>query len=290
MTILGKILVFANLIFSLAVGALVIMVFVTQTNWEDGFAKLKKRYEVAEANSRMYAQEVDEARRASDDKVRKLQDEVRNSKQALAGMQQQLAAQQAEFNAVEARGKLTESNIKEATEELNRRKLEIDNLKTVLKQKEDTMVAMETQNTSYRNQAITAEITAKSEQERARQLLGEVAELNKDRERRQPPSGTTTSRVLSSSQRAPIDDVEGTVLETDAKSGLVTISIGSDAGVTRGHTLEVYRLKPRPEYVGTITVIDAHFKESVARPITPLRAGPVQKGDTVASRILASGR
>jgi hypothetical protein len=79
--------------------------------------------------------------------------------------------------------------------------------------------------------------------------------------------------------------VEGTVTETDAKSDLVTVSIGSDSGITKGNTLLIYRLKPRPEYVGTFKVIDSQPKEAVARPIKPLRAGPVQKGDIVTGRV-----
>ena len=39
MTIVGKILVFVNLVFSLVVGGLVMMVYMTRTNWEDAFNK-----------------------------------------------------------------------------------------------------------------------------------------------------------------------------------------------------------------------------------------------------------
>jgi beta-lactamase regulating signal transducer with metallopeptidase domain len=84
---------------------------------------------------------------------------------------------------------------------------------------------------------------------------------------------------------------DGTVLETDAKSDLVTVSIGSDSGITEGNTLVAYRMsKPQPKYVGTLTVIDSQPKEAVARPIRPLRAGPVQKGDIVTSRVPPAGR
>jgi beta-lactamase regulating signal transducer with metallopeptidase domain len=97
---------------------------------------------------------------------------------------------------------------------------------------------------------------------------------------RTPPAGEVEGTEM----------VEGTVTETDAKADFVTVSIGSDSGVTRGSTLLVYRLKPRPEYVGTFTVIDSQPKEAVARLIKPLRAGPVKKGDIVTSRIPAPGR
>ena len=290
MTILGKILVFVNLLFSLVTGALVIMVYVTQNNWVDGFEKLKKNYQVSEANSRMYAQEAVEAKGKCDGEIRKRDAEVLKYQRQVADIQQALDAKNAELGQIDARGKLTSNNVSEATEELNRRKLEIDRLKEVLKQKEEKMVRLEEANTTFRNQAITADITAKSEQERNRQLLDQVAALTKELDHRQTPAGGTGPHVPSYGQRPPTDDVEGTVLETDAKSDLVTISIGTDNGVNKGNTLVVYRFKPRPEYVGTLSVIDADFHQAVARPVKPLRAGPVQKGDVVASRVLATGR
>lgn len=191
---------------------------------------------------------------------------------------------------IDARGKLTSNNVNTATEELNQRKLEIDRLNEVLKQKDAKMVKLEEANTMFRNQAITSDITAKSEQERNRQLLDQVAALTKELDHRQTPAGSTAAHITSYSQRPPADDVEGTVVETDAKSDLVTISLGTDNGVNKGNTLVVYRFKPRAEYVGTLNVIHADFHLAVARPVKPLPAGPVQKGDVVASRVLATGR
>ena len=90
--------------------------------------------------------------------------------------------------------------------------------------------------------------------------------------------------------RRPPEDVKGKILEVDPRSGLATISIGTDYGVNVGNTLEVYHLSPKPEYVGTVRVVDANFKQAVVRPVLPLRTGSLQKDDIVASRILASSR
>ena len=92
MTILGKILVFVNLLFSLVTGALVIMVYVTQNNWVDGFEKLKKNYQVSEANSHMYAQEADEAKTNSDKEKRNRVREVQELQRQVATIQQALDA------------------------------------------------------------------------------------------------------------------------------------------------------------------------------------------------------
>src|SRR5262249_47498041 len=88
----------------------------------------------------------------------------------------------------------------------------------------------------------------------------------------------------------PPEDVEGVITEADAKTGLVTISIGSDSGINVGHPLEVYRLKPEPKYLGTIRVLDAQAHKAVGRLTAPPRYGPLKEGDIVAVKIMSSRR
>jgi hypothetical protein len=78
----------------------------------------------------------------------------------------------------------------------------------------------------------------------------------------------------------PAAEVRGEVKAVEDKTGLIQISIGSDAGLETGHTLEVYRLKPNPKYIGPIEIIEVRPKESVAKPIRNLGV-PVQLGDQV---------
>lgn len=83
----------------------------------------------------------------------------------------------------------------------------------------------------------------------------------------------------------PPEAVEGAITQVDEKTGLVTISLGSDSGLQEGHTLEVYRLKPTPKYLGTLRIINVQPRESVGRMLNrPMAA--VEVGDKVASRIL----
>ena len=89
----------------------------------------------------------------------------------------------------------------------------------------------------------------------------------------------------------PTAYVKGTILKIHADDKtLVEISIGSDHGVVKNNTLEVYRLQPRPEYLGTIRIVDARHQNSVGRL---MRAGTstvrqLQEGDIVASSISAN--
>jgi RNA polymerase sigma factor (sigma-70 family) len=81
-------------------------------------------------------------------------------------------------------------------------------------------------------------------------------------------------------------EVQGQIKKTD-DSGLVIINIGSDAGLAKGDTLEVYRSKPA-KYLGKVRVIDVKPNEAVAQPVSKLRES-VEVGDHVASKIAAGG-
>jgi hypothetical protein len=85
-------------------------------------------------------------------------------------------------------------------------------------------------------------------------------------------------------KKAPPGKVEGRVTRTDP-SGLVTLSVGSDAGLARGHTLEVFRLGPTPSYVGRIEIVSVTPRQAVGRVVSKLLK-PIQVGDTAASDIL----
>jgi hypothetical protein len=80
----------------------------------------------------------------------------------------------------------------------------------------------------------------------------------------------------------PQQPFEG-VVKSEA-DGLVKISVGADAGLAKGHTLEVFRTEPQPEYVGRVVVVEVSPKEAVCRP-TGRFTGPIRVGDRVAPQI-----
>jgi len=86
----------------------------------------------------------------------------------------------------------------------------------------------------------------------------------------------------------PKEKVKGKVTAIDEKTGVVTISVGKDAGLEKDHTLQVYRLKPKPAYLGTLRIIEVEKNQATGK--MTLRVGKdmpgVQVGDEVASSIL----
>jgi hypothetical protein len=84
----------------------------------------------------------------------------------------------------------------------------------------------------------------------------------------------------------PPDSVKGVVTKV-SKDGLVEISIGTDVGIKAGHTLEVYRLKPKPEYLGTLQIVNAGKTSCIARlQKGSTKRSALQKGDEVAGSIM----
>jgi type II secretory pathway component PulM len=90
------------------------------------------------------------------------------------------------------------------------------------------------------------------------------------------------------SSNPPAKYVHGVVKSVDS-AGLVQISIGSDAGIAKGNTVEVYRLNAKaPEqskYLGRIKIVGATATSAVGQPMGKM-VGTIQVGDQVSSRIL----
>jgi hypothetical protein len=85
-------------------------------------------------------------------------------------------------------------------------------------------------------------------------------------------------------KNSPSESIEGQVKSVDPQSSLVTISVGSDDGLAKGHTLEVYRLNPVAKYLGRVRVLQTTPHEATAQPVSKLLA-PIQVGDRVCSKI-----
>ncbi len=72
------------------------------------------------------------------------------------------------------------------------------------------------------------------------------------------------------------------------KEGLIEITLGTDAGLAIGHTMEVFRLDignpGRSKYLGTIRITDVTAHEAVGR-FEGKMTDEIRRGDTVASRI-----
>jgi RNA polymerase sigma factor (sigma-70 family) len=115
--------------------------------------------------------------------------------------------------------------------------------------------------------------------ERVKQLELRVAELER------LLKGKAAADEPRKPTLTPPTDISGEVKK--AEGGQILINIGSDAGVQKGHTLEIFRLGSKPQYLGTLTIVEVQPREAVGKPVGRLHSD-VQPGDKVAAQL--SGR
>jgi hypothetical protein len=285
MTVLGKILVIINLVFSLVVGALIIMVYIASTNWRAGYEKVTASLDVANKNVQAYAEEADKVRAAA----------ANNEAQANAKLQKAAADLTAEQTAHAATKKKLEDQIaslkqheaadEASTAEVKRRQQEVAKLEDILKETNKQMEEIARDKAKLREEKVAAEIVANDLRGRNTGLLTQVEDLSKQLLKIKANGGTAVA-ATSGSRNPPPENVEGLVRSIDPVSGMMTLTIGSDAGLSEGNTLEVFSLDPA-KYKGTVRIMSVRPNEAIAKPVgKPL--GAIQKGDRVASRILGS--
>jgi len=76
----------------------------------------------------------------------------------------------------------------------------------------------------------------------------------------------------------------GNIKAIDQSSGLVTINMGSDYGISKDQTLHVYRMEPVPKYLGQIRIVEVRKDEAVAKPTQKLNE-PLRLRDIVGEKV-----
>jgi hypothetical protein len=289
MTPVGKILVFVNLVFSLFVGAMGLMVFTADTNKNTEIVKVQREREVLKASNTTYQEEnkslqEDKASSGKEKEVEiaKLKAEVEDFKRVKDDLDKK-------YN--EASKKLNEKDIvlQTAVAESSRRQEQNAQMSEILKAevKRNADISKDLEQT--RAKEISERISAQTFKSTNERLEVQLREMAKDMERAKAGGTSALAQVNKASKNPPPDNIEGMVKVADA-SGLIKISIGSDAGLTKGHTLEVFRLSAvatQSKYLGTVRILEVTPNEAVAQPVKPLSDKPIA-GDRVASRILGS--
>ena len=279
MTLMGKILVFLILALAVTQAALHLMFHVTQTNWKEAHAKLDAQYRVLAAEYDAAEQERNAARDEGAKGVQKAENELKIKTDDLAKKDDEIKAVRAQL--ADAQDKLNkgQANLTGSATDIARREEEVKRLEETVKANNDRIKDLVDSSNQLRDRAVAAEIESKSLKERNVNLTGKLEELSK--ELIKSKNGTGGGATVSA-KNPPPENVEGMVTKTDS-GGLLTLSIGSDDGLLKGHTLEVYRLNPA-RYLGTVRIIQVTPHQAVAQPVArPL--GPIQQGDKVASKI-----
>jgi hypothetical protein len=282
MNTMGKILVGLNLLISLVVSALIILVFVSKTNWKV-YGEERERARAKEELSRISAEDRNkqlEATAATEKGTLKDERDDATKRMNLAIAEKTKAV----GDLADAKKELTaaQNTLKQYQATIENREAEVKNLDARVSALIKTNNELIESTKDLAKKKIEFEIAYASAKERNDNLITQYQELLKQFEAYRLGDAARTRSLI---RNPPPEDVKGSIKAVADKDGLVTINLGSDSGLSRDHTLEVYRLKPNPQYVGMVRILDVRPNEAVGK--LTLRRGTVQVGDEVASEIIS---
>lgn len=291
MNIVGKMLVIFNLIFALVVGGFLIIDMATRLNWKKAYEALERELKVSRlANTTLLEKEKDLMAKL-DDASKSL---VRSDEKLLVDLdveRAKIVQFKIDIQVEQEKAKTADGQRQELLGNNNRLTQENKDLHELIKKKDEVIIGMENDIKNYRQEAFYHLGIAKSMQTRNETLLKQNRDLIKQLAQKDATPLATALSKDPNQPNPPPAFVKGEIENINFKEGnptLAQISIGSDHGLSAGHTLDVYRLTPKAMYLGTMRLVDVYAKKAVGQMVeagfSPTRPR-IQIGDQVASEI-----
>jgi hypothetical protein len=298
MTWLGKILTFVVMIAAVVWMYFTVQAYVTRTNFKTALEKWKASYE---AISVARSNEV-ERNRSSEEALRK----------QIADVQARADSLQKQISTLEVANKNFVNDFKTQQEVLSKGDVdntiisanlaanlkELDAVRKRSNELEDKTTQLVIDAENAKREMVKAQNEARLYRSNADDLGKKVEELaQQNNELKQ--SGGSLRGLLDRPAPAVLANLRGEVESVSKDGSTVTLSIGADAGLSKGTVLELSRLTEGGKYLGTVKVIDLEYKKAVA-VFTPATSVPLsrlkpddlpKKGDQVRPRdSVVSGR
>ncbi len=288
MNTIGKILVILNFLFAVVVGLLIVLNAATRN-------KMKQKYDEMERDAKIIADGHKTTGgiigKVAGDNV-KVEKDLENARQELSDKQElhkieKMAWDQKEQQYIESlrQKDTTLEATKQAKERLTK---EIDFLNGVIKERENAIVLLEADVKKFRIIAQNQEANYKTAQIRNENLLQQLRDLSGKLARLEAGVTTDTAVIRNPNAPNPPSVIVNGKIEIVSGSDLVQINQGTDHGLEKDHTLDVYRLTPEAKYLGMVRIIDANTRAAVARVVATgnvaLRS-QLKVGDLVTSKL-----
>jgi hypothetical protein len=286
MSTVGKVLVVAQIAFSILLMAFAGGVYSVQTNWKTQFGKADTALKKANADLSTAKQKAQKDADAAVASQKKLQDAADRAQGTADAEKKQL--DQVQLNLKQTRTELenVRAEAKIAGDEARARRDEAVSMRTInndLHRTRDEQITLAHQ---YADKIVNLEQQSKAMTEKHNKLLSDYAILQKFL--RIKGFDSDPREVAGLAEPAPI--VVGLVLNTrrGGRNGaeLVEISLGSDAGLAKGHELFVYRSSSgKGKYLGRIRLDYVDYKTSVGVVVESTKNGQIQVGDDVTTKL-----
>jgi myosin heavy subunit len=285
MNTVGKILVILNFLFAVIVGAFLVVDVAIRNQWKDSYFALKR--------------EAEALKHSNDTNMKITQKIIADYKQAKLEQEAATLAltdKKAEWEALEGSFKLEkdtfvlqlkdkDSTLMQAKATQQRLTDEITQLNTTIKNREGLIVKLEADFKVVRLQAQNFESISKTRQIQNENLLERLRELELASAREKAGIKDGPKVITVSKENPPAVEIEGKVEKVEGNQ--VQLTLGSDHGLAKDNTLDVYRYQPKAQWLGTVRITDVRPHTSVGTLI-PAGSGKlrpqVREGDLVGSK------
>ena len=285
MTILGKGLVLLNLVMSVIFLGFAVHVYSSAGDVQQQNKKLKESVQVEqnkaltfEQTATNYKKERDEQKARDEINIKNLNGTVDELNKQLTSLKDDIQksreqqAQTATSNNLSA-----QSAIERQKEVMDLRKIRDEQIKqnTILMEK---LTQLQDDNSKIRNERDLVNGRNQQLVTNVKMLENWIAAHNNGRI-------PTDGELADSTRLSPVPDVEGVVTKVESEGKLVTLSIGEDDGLRKGHILQIWREKPVSQYIGQLMIVETKGRVSVAKPVSAV-SGVIKENDKVSPRIM----
>jgi len=285
MSTVGKVLVVAQIAFSILLMAFAAGVGSVQTNWkkkadaaEKTLATTTKQLTDAKSLSQKDKDKAVATEKALKDAADRAQGTADATKAQVTRLQRELTQTRTELENIRAEAKI-------AGEESRARRDEAVSMRQINAELHKTRDEQITLAHQYADKIVNLEQQSKAMTEKHNKLLADYAILQKFI--RIKGFDSDPREVAGLAEPAPI--VNGVVLSTKKGgrngSDLVEISLGSDSGLAKGHELFVYRPDGKGKYLGKIRLDYVDYRTAVGVVVQSTKNGQIQKGDDVTTKL-----
>jgi hypothetical protein len=285
MSTVGKVLVVAQIAFSILLMAFAAGVGSVQTNWkkkadtaEKSLATTTKQLTDAKSLSQKDKDKAVATEKALKDAADRSQGAADTAKVQVTQLQRQLTQTRTELENIRAEAKI-------AGEESRARRDEAVSMRQINAELHKTRDEQITLAHQYADKIVNLEQQSKAMTEKHNKLLNDYAILQKFI--RIKGFDSDPREVAGLAEPAPI--VNGVVLSTKKGgrngSDLIEISLGSDSGLAKGHELFVYRADGKGKYLGKIRLDYVDYRTAVGVVVQSTKNGQIQKGDDVTTKL-----
>jgi hypothetical protein len=274
MTLLGKIFTVLILVMSVAFSVLAVLTFATHRNWQQTAQNLKTQNEQKDALIRQHQAQIEvlTGELATEKAARvaalaTLQGRNQLFRDDLEQLAQELQTKTSALTAQTVAASTAEQTLADITAEVQKLREEI----RVAQLDRDQQFSRAVDLTDKLN---AAEALRSTLEEKNSQLLEQYARLDR--------VATAMGFTPDTPHEHIPPPVDGRVLKVREATGLVEISLGSDDGLKRGHTLEVYRGN---RYLGRIIIRELDPDRAVGQIDKRMQQSRIQEGDVVTTKL-----